>query len=39
MMLAQGGEGTQAGACSPCEDNNLGESRCMRKAKWPRCTQ
>jgi hypothetical protein len=31
--LARGGEGTQAGACSPCEDSNGGESKCIEKEK------
>jgi hypothetical protein len=30
---ARGGEGTQTGACSPCEDSNGGESKCIEEGK------
>jgi hypothetical protein len=30
---AHGEEGTQAGAYSPCEDSNGGESRCIEEGK------
>jgi hypothetical protein len=30
---ALGGEGTEAGACSPCEGSNGGESRCIEEGK------
>jgi hypothetical protein len=29
----QGGEGTEAVACSPCEGTNGGESRCIEEEK------